>query len=301
MGIWDSIKKYAPYAAGVPLTTDQIKRGLGGLTAESQSTKDQRAAMEGQAGASGAFADQAQQGYGALGAEATAAREALRARAEGRAPSLSAEQLRQGLQQNVSAQRSMAAGAAPNNAVMAARTAAIQSARLGSGMAGQAALAGIQEREAAQRALDESIARQQAMALQAALGGRSTAIQGYGGVKPEGSLLDRYGPVIQAGIGAAGVAAKSDERAKRNIRPADDEAKQILAGLKSYRYDYKDERDGKGRQFGPMAQDLEKAGLGHAVMDTPEGKMVHGSKLALSATALVAALGRRVSKLEEGR
>src|SRR5690606_27755217 len=93
---------------------------------ESESAKQQRAALEDQAGKAGGFADQAQGSFGQLGAEAAGAREALRRQASGE-ESVSREMLRQALQQQVAAQRSAAAGAAPANAAMAARTAAIQS------------------------------------------------------------------------------------------------------------------------------------------------------------------------------
>jgi len=37
------------------------------------------------------------------------------------------------------------------------------------------------------------------------------------------------------------------------------------------------------------------------VIDTPEGKIVHGAKLAGANTAMLAALGKRVSELEGGK
>ena len=70
----------------------------------------------------------------------------------------------------------MAASASPANAAMAARTAATQMGRLGAGMSGAAAMAGIQERNAAQQALNDSILRQQQLQLQGALGARQNAI-----------------------------------------------------------------------------------------------------------------------------
>jgi hypothetical protein len=88
--------------------------------------------------------DQLQGTYGQLG-EAMKYQQGL-ARGEN---SVSAEQLRQSLQQNLAAQRSMAAAASPNNAAMAARTAAMQQGKLGSGLAGQQATAGLQERNQA--------------------------------------------------------------------------------------------------------------------------------------------------------
>lgn len=133
------------------------------------------------------FANQGEAGYGAMTAAATAARDYLKRLASGQ-ESVSAEQLRQGTQQNMSAQRSMAAGAAPQNAAMAARTAAIQSARLSSGMAGQQALAGIQERQAAQQALANMILQQRGQDIQVGLGSRQNAInansQGTVGAPP---------------------------------------------------------------------------------------------------------------------
>src|SRR5262249_11352646 len=140
---------------------------------ESDSAKQKREDLRNQAAASSAFAEQAQRGLATLSDETSQQRNFLRDLATGKGAaleplqrlasgqdSISAEQLRQGLQQNVAAQRSLAAGAAPANAAMAARTASIQAARLGSGMAGQQAIAGLQERQQAQQALSQE--RQQA-------------------------------------------------------------------------------------------------------------------------------------------
>ena len=92
--------------------------------------------------------------------------------------------------------------------------------------------------------------------------------------------------------------SKSDRRAKKNVKDGDADAERLLKGLKAYRYDYKDERDGQGSQLGVMAQDLERAGAGHAVIDTPGGKMVHGAKLATTLAATLPVLHRRLAKLE---
>ncbi len=282
MGLWDDFKKLGNRLN--PLSWGD----------ESESAQEQRRQLEGQAGAAGAFADQAQQGYGALGGEAAQQRDYLRRLALGQ-DSVSAEQLRQGLQQGLATQRSLAAGAAPANAAGAARTAAIQSARLTSGMAGQQAIAGLQERQAAQQALAKMLLEQRQQELQAALNSRQTAIGGYGTVKPEGSFLDKYGGAI---TGAAAIATKSDRRAKKDIRKADHAANRAIDGLRAYTFAYKDKKDGARPELGVMAQDLEKAGLRHAVIDTPQGKLVHGAKLATTNTAMLAALGRRVAKLE---
>lgn len=270
--------------------------GLLGLTDDTESEKRQRAMMEQQGASASDFANVGQQGYAAMTGEAQQSRDYLRRLASGQ-DSLSGEQLRQGLQQNLAAQRSMAAGASPQNSAMAARTAAMQMGRLGAGMSGQAALAGIQERQAAQQGLANLIMQQRQQDMGVALGSRQNAVNAYGGYKPEQSEFEKKAPMIAGGIGA--LAALSDERHKTEIKSGDGDAKRALEGLRAFTYKYKDEKNGKGKQFGPMAQDLEKSGLGHAVIDTPRGKMVDGAKAALSSLGLVAALGKRVAKLEK--
>jgi len=282
-----------------PDTWNQIA-GDPGADAERQ----RKAQLYGQAGAAGGFADQQQQAFAANQLQGVNNISALQRTASGQ-NSVSAEQLRQALQQNLAAQRSMAAGASPQNAAMAARTAAIQSGRLGAGLAGQQALAGLQERNQAQQALTGAIQGYGQQALGAAQGARGQAIQAYGAGEagaPEKSWLEKYGPTIESG---AAMVAKSDRRAKRDIRDGDEDANKAMDGIKAYMFAYKDKRDGKGRdktgtQLGVMAQDMERAGLGHAVIDTPGGKMVHGAKAATSAIALTAALARRVKALEAG-
>jgi hypothetical protein len=205
------------------------------------------------------------------------------------------EQLRQGLQTQMSAQRSMAASAAPANAAMAARTAMINTGRAQQAMSGQAAQAQLAERQAAQKALADMILQQRQQDMQVALGSRENAIAGYGGVKPEGSTLDKWGGAVVGGLGAI---IKSDRRLKNEIEDGDDNANKAIAGLKAYTYKYRDEKHGKGARVGIMAQDLERAGLGHAVIDEPDGKAVHGAALSTANTAMIAALGKRLSKLE---
>jgi hypothetical protein len=165
-------------------------------------------------------------------------------------------------------------------------------------MAGQQAIAGLQERQQAQQALAQMLMQQRQQELQAALGSRQNAISAYGGVTPEGSFLDKWGGAIS---GAAAIAAKkSDRRLKTDIKPGDARANEALEGLKAYVYRYKDpKRYGDGEQLGVMAQDLEDAGLDHVVREGPDGmKQLDGAELAATNTAMLAALARRVSKLE---
>jgi hypothetical protein len=211
------------------------------------------------------FADWSEGNVQGLSAEAAAQRDALRRLATGQ-DSYSAEQLRQNLGQNLAAQQSMAAGARPGNSAMAALNASQNAMRLGSGLAGQQALAGIQERQAAQDALSKMILGERGQDVTGALGSRSNAIQGYIGKNQQDNQPSGFMRVL-GGI-APILGALSDKRAKKNIKKGDGDAKRALDSLKAYTYDYKDEKHGKGRQFGVMAQDLEKAGLKHAVRET---------------------------------
>lgn len=103
------------------------------------------------------------------------------------------------------------------------------------------------------------------------------------GVSGQGSWWDRNGGAVISGaatVGAAGIAAMSDKRVKKNISaPKKKDLEEFLSSISGYRYEYKDQKHGRGKQFSPMAQDLEKSSIGRAmVIDTPEGKMVDYGK-----------------------
>ena len=268
---------------------------------ESASQTQKRDDLRHQGLDAGAFATAGQQGYGAMTDEAARARAYLQQLARGE-NSVSAEQLRQGNQQALAAQRSMAAAASPQNAAMAARTAANNMNRASIGMAGQQAVAGMQERQQAQQALAQMIMQQRQQDAQVALGSRQNAISGFGGVTPEASTLEKWANPIAGGLGA--VAKFSDERLKEDIEDGDTEANRAMKGLRAFTYKYKDKKlstAGGKAELGIMAQDLEKAGLKHAIIETPRGKAVHGATLATANTAMLAALEKRVSKVEKGR
>jgi hypothetical protein len=171
-------------------------------TDESKSTKDKRNNLDHQGQEGSGFANEGQDAYTGMRAEGAGIRDMLRKQATGET-SLSSEQLRQGLQQNLAAQRSLAAGASPGNAAMAARQMAQNSARLGYGMSGQAATAGIAEREAGAKALSDAYNQQRQMELEQALRSRQNAIGAYGGITPEGSALDKAMPLVNAAAGVA--------------------------------------------------------------------------------------------------
>ena len=246
------------------------------------------------------FGDRGAGGFYRTGQDMQRLQQQLEARASGQAPSLSGEQLRQNLQRNLSSQRAAAASARPGNQAMAARNAAQQMGRLQAGLAGQQAMAGIAERQAAQAALQNLLERQRQQDLAAAQ-------FGYGGI--ESARTQRFGSLTgtptrgegQLGLlgGIVGAAAKSDKRAKTNIRDGGRAADEFLRQLKAHTYDYKDPKDGPGTQLGIMAQDLEKSKLGKAaVIDTPQGKMVHGARLATQLAAALARVNDRVKELE---
>ncbi len=262
---------------------------------ESEEAKAKRANLNRQGREASDFAALGQHNFGKLGAESGTLREQLARQARGE-DSVSREMLRQGLQQNLSAQRSMAAGAAPNNQAMAARTAAMQMGRMGAGMSGQAAIAGLQEKKDAQGLLGQMLMQQRQQELAAALGSRGNAITAFGGGDTGKTGLEKAQPAINSLAAIASLF--SDRRLKADIEDGDDDANEAIDGVKAYRFKYRDEKHGKGRQLGVMAQDLEKAGLGHAVIETAEGKAVDPGKLSGANTALIAALGRRVAKLE---
>lgn len=241
-----------------------------------------------------------------LGHEGAAQREMLRRRAAG-ADSLSAEQLRQSYQQVAGQQMGLAAGARPGNQLAAARNASMNVANAQAGMAGQQAVAGIQERAAAENQLGNAILGARNQALQGTLGGQQNAITGYGNI--EQARTNRFGSVAQqpttgeqvlGGIGGvAGMFGLSDRRAKKGIRRAEREAEALVKTLKPYRFRYKDEKHGRGEFVGIMAQDLERSPAGRAaVVETPAGKAVDGARLATAIAATLPGLHKRLRKLE---
>ncbi|MCA1833045.1 MAG: tail fiber domain-containing protein [Mycobacteriales bacterium] len=250
-----------------------------------------------QGGLAGQFADQAQTGYNAYGQQAQGALAALQRQASGQ-DSVSAMQLRQALGQQLAQQRSFAAGASPRNAAGAARTAAIQMGRASTAAAGQQAVAGQAERNAANQQYGQLVGQLRGQDLSAATQSRQNALGGYGAPNTgvaQPSWIQQYGPAIAGGAAAAA----SDRRLKTDLGPGDDKANAAIDALRPYAYRYKDPQQyGTGPQLGTTTQDLSRAGLGQAVVKTPAGEMVDPGKLSGANTAMIAALGRRVAELE---
>lgn len=280
--------------------------------AQPYAVPDPNGLLSREAGQAGRFADTGEQGFASRGADWNKTMDFLGQQMRGE-NSLAAEQLRQGLQQGMSQQQAMAAGARPGNQLAASRQAMMNAGQMASGLSGQQALAGIQERNAAANALGNMQGQARQQELQAALQGRQNALAGYG--KIEDARTSRYGATVGApypgditskqdrflgligsGLGALGM--MSDKRLKKDIETVED-PEEFLEALKAYKYRYKAERHGKGDQFGIMAQDLEKSKTGKAtVVDTAEGKMVDTRKLATALAAASSSMHKRIKKLE---
>jgi len=256
-----------------------------------------RGLSQGQAGASSAFGNQLAGNVAGINNQIGQQANYLQGIQNG-TNSVSAQQLRQGLQQSLAQQQSMAAGASPNNAAMAARNAAMNMGNLAVGSMGQQAVAGQQERNAAAQQLGGMLTNQLGANIGGANNAMSNAQSGYNNMvqNPAQNWVQQNQQLIN--MLQSGASALSDRRLKTEVKDASEDADETMAALRAYRFKYTDDKHGKGEQFGIMAQDLEGAGLKHAVIDTPVGKAVHGAKLATSNTAMIARLAERLSKVE---
>jgi hypothetical protein len=91
----------------------------------------------------------------------------------------------------------------------------------------------------------------------------------------------------------------SDKRLKKDVTDARSEVDAVLDALSPKSYSYKDEKYGKGRRAGIMAQDLERTPAGKRVVeDRPDGKMLDVNKALSLALASSARLNERVRELE---
>jgi hypothetical protein len=109
------------------------------------------------------------------------------------------------------------------------------------------------------------------------------------------------GTVAQVGVGAM---MMSDEHAKKEIKPANDEYRELLDHAVGYRYRYKHPNApgaGHGEFLGPMAQDLEGSHLGKSMVhEGPNGmKTVDGGRAGLTALAAASYLNDRLDSLED--
>lgn len=104
---------------------------------------------------------------------------------------------------------------------------------------------------------------------------------------------------LARGAIGGGLALLSDENAKENIEDSDKEIGEFLEGINPVSYDYKDQADGAGKQYGIIAQDVAKHPVGKSfVIDTPKGKMVDFAKGHAVVLAAQSSLHRRLKQLE---
>lgn len=102
-------------------------------------------------------------------------------------------------------------------------------------------------------------------------------------------------------VGPSSTQARSDERAKTDIKDGTKNLGAFLDALSASEYRYKNEKDGKGRFISPMAQELEKTPLGKSmVVDSEDGKMVHYGRAAGTYLSIAAMLHDRLKKVEKG-
>lgn len=104
-------------------------------------------------------------------------------------------------------------------------------------------------------------------------------------------------------IGAAGAALGSifsDRNAKTEIREADADTEELLDGMGSYLYKYRDQRHGKGERLGVMAQDVAKSRAGREIVSRHESGLLQldGKKTLGALLAAAANLNKRVRRME---
>lgn len=260
----------------------------------------------------------------------------LQDQAAGKGNSLAQMQLQKGTDQNM--MQAMALGQSQRGAGAAgmAKGIAQQQATIGQGMANDSAMLRLQEQMQAQNMLGQQLGQTRGqdqgwagMGLQnnqfnagaqqnnAQFNAGQTntmannnaqrsadAAQGQAKIDLELEKLrleaaEKRSPAGMVG-GLMGGMSMSDERVKQAIKPADDALFAFLDTLDAHEYEYKDPKHGKGRRISPMAQELEKSELGQQfVFDTEDGKAVDYGKGLGTMLASVAAVHKRLKKIED--
>lgn len=129
--------------------------------------------------------------------------------------------------------------------------------------------------------------------LQAQIGAYQAQSKAPGAI---GAITSAAGPI------AAIASMFSDERLKKNVSDARSEIDEMLDALSPKSYDYKDERHGKGRRAGIMAQDMLKSTAGRRLVDdTPDGLMLDVNKTLSAVLASSARLNERLRNMEKAQ
>jgi len=106
--------------------------------------------------------------------------------------------------------------------------------------------------------------------------------------------------MMGGGAGGGAMMAFSDENLKENIEPTPKtDIKAFVDSLDFKKYDYKDKEMGEGKQFGMIAQDLEKTEVGKSMVeDTPKGKAVNYAKSQAVTLGILKDLTERMEDVE---
>lgn len=135
------------------------------------------------------------------------------------------------------------------------------------------------------------------------------ASQAYGGLgQTAGQIGQAVGSAAKsAGSGIAEIASAvmsmmSDEDVKKKKKKTDDHMEAFLDALNAYQFEFKNEKHGKGKKYGVMAQDLEKSKVGKAMVEEgPEGKMIDMASGLGTTMAALGYINDRLKKLENNK
>lgn len=115
-----------------------------------------------------------------------------------------------------------------------------------------------------------------------------------------GAIIGGIGNIVAKVVGDP-APVPSDKRVKENIDDGEEATRAFLKVLRPHMFDYKDEKFGKGRRLGVMAQDVEK-GAPDIVMDDTDGvKKLDVAKALSASLASLGTIDKRLTKLEGGK
>lgn len=260
--------------------------------------------------------------------EGTDLRQRLAAQARGEGPSLATAQMRQAQDRSLAQQLAAAASQRGGSPAALQRQLAMQQAQSGQQIAQDSAVVRMQEQQAAQQQLGGMIQSEQAAADQAVnnylrLGLdietaraaaeqdlerlRANARAGQASNQLQASIANQQqqsqllGGLLGGASSIGAAALMSDKSKKKRIKDGTASTKDFLNALKAKEYDYKaDSGEAPGRNFGIMAQDLEKSKMGKSlVLDTPNGKMVDTRRGFGAVLAGMAELNKRTAEIEK--
>lgn len=247
------------------------------------------AANRGVPGAVGAAQQMAAEAGIAAGGQATQIRSADQARAQQMLMDLSA----QGRTQDIGLATSQAG--LTQQADLANQQSQLQQQKMNDQMVAFYEQMGFNSEQAQAQAMraQEQMRAEQVIAQMNAHAGLLSAQKQADAQKKAGLL----GLLASLGVGVA--VAASDKNLKKDIKAESKELDALMKNLKPYSYEYKDDKWGKDRRFGIMAQDLEKSNKGKdLVINTQHGKMVDINKGISAALAGLARLNERLEKVE---